>query len=191
MTKQFESSLFNTLSTCANGAGVRNYFIIVTSSFSKNTKGFFFFCLTIDLQKMPLGKLRVVCIRYSSTTKSKPAKKIWGVVFLFNWKWHAKFQALLQKKEKLSLSMVLHSPLQFLWPSTEWVWILSETAHVHCKQTLLLILPAISSWGRIQSGQFLWWKTDRKRKHLRGQTTETYIVSRSEKIAKINNREII
>ena len=38
-----------------------------------------------------------------------------GNVFLFNWKRHAKFQALLQKKEKhlrLSLSMVLRSPLQ-------------------------------------------------------------------------------
>ena len=38
-------------------------------------------------------------------------------MFLFNWKRHAKFQALLQKKEKhlrSSLSMVLHSTLQFI-----------------------------------------------------------------------------
>ena len=39
------------------------------------TKVSFVFCLTIDLQKMPFGKLRVVCIRYISKMKSNPAKK--------------------------------------------------------------------------------------------------------------------
>ena len=36
---------------------------------------------TIHLQKMPLGKLSVFCIRYFSKTKCKPAKKIAGQCF--------------------------------------------------------------------------------------------------------------
>ena len=50
----------------------------------------FVFCLTMDLLKTPLGKLRVVCIRNISKTKSEPAKKIHSDVFQLKWRPHAK-----------------------------------------------------------------------------------------------------
>ena len=92
-TNSTESALFGALSTWANEAAVRNDCVIVTSSFSE-TKGFFCFRLTIDLFggtsdrrkyvcvcRLPLGKLRVVCIRNISKTKSKSAKKNTGWCF--------------------------------------------------------------------------------------------------------------
>ena len=85
-TNSNESASFGALSTWANEAAVRNDCVIVTSSFSE-TKGFFCFRLTIDLQKMPLGKLRVVCIRNISKMKSKSAKKNTGWCFSRIWRW--------------------------------------------------------------------------------------------------------
>ena len=78
-----QNKFIQRLSTRANEAAVRNHCVIVTLSLAKQ-KVSFVFRLTIDLQKMPLGKLRVVCIRNISKTKSKPGKKIQGDVFLFN-----------------------------------------------------------------------------------------------------------
>ena len=73
--------------------------------------------LAVLLFVFEILRLQKTCFlsRQHVTPKSKTAKKIQGVVFLFNWKRHAKFQALLQKTEKhlrSSLSMVLHSALQ-------------------------------------------------------------------------------
>ena len=50
----------------------------------------FVFCLTMDLLKTPLGKLKVVCIRNISKTKSEPVKKIHSDVFQLKWRPHAK-----------------------------------------------------------------------------------------------------
>ena len=67
--------------------------VIATLSFSQ-TKGFFRFSFN-NRSLFSLGKLRVVCIRNISKTKSKPAKK-YGVMFFYSVdsfpKWRPKIQ---------------------------------------------------------------------------------------------------
>ena len=96
---KLQSGPFSALSTCANEAVVGYYFMIVTSSFSK-TKGSFCFRFTIDLQKMPLGKLRVVCIRNISKTKIKLVKKNMGCCFSVQLKTACKISGGFAEKRK-------------------------------------------------------------------------------------------
>ena len=154
---KFDSRWFSALSTCANEAVLRYQCIIVPWSFSK-TKGFF--CFSFN-NRCHLENWGLFCISYFSKTKSKPAKKIQNV-FLSNWKWHAKFQALLQKKEKhfrSSLSMVLHLALQILCVTTSadtFGWASSKFAMVCCKSSNLFVILSKSrsliSVVAVQSG---------------------------------------
>ena len=85
----------------------------------KRTKGFFCFSFKNRSPKDAAWKIEDFLHTFSSRKRrANQRKQIQGDVFLFDWKWHAKFKALLQKKEtqlhaRSSLSMVLHSPLHF------------------------------------------------------------------------------
>ena len=73
------------------------------------------FRFTIDLQKMPLGKLRVVCIRNISKMKSKPAKNT-GRCFATQLKIACKLSGAFAEK-----SMVRHLPLSIGFQETEFL----------------------------------------------------------------------
>ena len=72
---KFESASFGALSPWANEAAVRNYCVIVTSSFSE-TKGFF--CFSFNNRS-----LRVVCIRNILKRRANQQKK-YRVMFFYS-----------------------------------------------------------------------------------------------------------
>ena len=119
-------------------AGTYRDFKHSTSLFSK----------TKDLQKTPQENGGFFCIRYFSKTKSKPGKK-YRVMFFYLIENHMqKFRHFWRKKKldtKLSLSMVLHSPLQLLSPEKY----LNQFDRKFTCKLYIFTRNSWRSWGRI------------------------------------------
>ena len=88
---------------------------------------------------------------FFSEAKCKPAKKIHGNSLLFNWKAHAKIQALLKENKiypKKSLATVLRQAIQLRWYllanwiSTAIIWFINQ---VH--QALMIITALLTVTG--------------------------------------------
>ena len=120
-------------------------------------------CSTNKLLKTWLGKAKYFCICYNSKMKQKPATKIQGRVFLWHWRPHAKIQALSRKfffSPKSSLSMVLHSRLQFLHYVLQFVFFcfflhtyvpskLQCRTGFHLASSILLLLYLAAMWHSV------------------------------------------
>ena len=126
---------------------------------------------TIHLQKMPLGKLSVFCIRYFSKTKCKPAKKIAGQCFSTQVKAACTHSANLERETEitkivtyplfpLAFSNVLADKphpqfdLKILNKKVQLIrWCLRYVAHILCRE---LHERVVYQWRLLQFSSHFW-----------------------------------